>query len=132
VQLSLPASTGNLRVVRLVAASLAADLEFGVDEIEDIRVAVDELAAALLDNGEHSATGTSTNRLDLEFTTDGDMLSVTGSTPAPVASEATPVVHAVAAELLGLLTDGYEVGADGGRWWFRLSRGHRVVAATDG
>ena len=55
-----------------------------------------------------------------------DVLTVLGSCQAPGEAGSPPEVHEVAAELLSLLTDGYEVGADDGRWWFRLRRGHRV------
>jgi hypothetical protein len=126
VRLSVPAATANLRVVRLVAASLAADLEFGVDEIEDVRVAVDELAAVLLEPAEPNGDGPDLGRLDVRYEVDGEILSVHGSCRAPRDGSEAPAVHEVAAELLSLLTDGYEVGAADGRRWFRLRRGHRV------
>jgi hypothetical protein len=127
VHLSVPASTANLRVVRLVAASLATDLEFGVDEIEDVRVAVDELAALLLEATPGVADGSDGRRLELEMLAAEDgALEVRGSCPPPADAEGEPELHGVAAELLSLLVDDYEVGADADRWWFRLRRGHRV------
>jgi len=125
VQLSVPAATASLRVVRLVAASLAADLEFGVEEIEDVRVAVDELAAVLLDSAEPNGDGPDLGRLEVLYEVEGAELRVRGTCDAPAEGE-EPVVHEVAAELLSLLTDGYEVGAEDGRRWFRLRRSHRV------
>jgi hypothetical protein len=41
----VPAEARYVRAVRLVAASLAADAGFDVDEVDDVRVAVDELCA---------------------------------------------------------------------------------------
>jgi serine/threonine-protein kinase RsbW len=124
VHLSVPASTANLRVVRLVAASLATDLGFGVDEIEDVRVAVDELAALLLESSPGAGDGPEGRRLDLDLGSDGGVLEVQGSCEAPADGE--PELHGVAAELLSLLVDEYEVGSGAGRWWFRLRRAHRV------
>ncbi len=43
VRLSLPGRSAFVRLARLNAAGLAADLSFSVDEIEDLRIAVDEL-----------------------------------------------------------------------------------------
>lgn len=133
VHLSVPAATANLRLVRLVAASMATDLDFGVDEIEDVRVAVDELAAVLLEadpgatGGVDSPDGRDGRQLDVRLVADGATLEVHGSCPAP--TDGSPALHDVAAELLSLLIDEYEVGADDGRWWFRLRRGHRVDTA---
>jgi hypothetical protein len=47
VSITIPASPEYLRVVRLIAAGLAARLGFTLDEIEDLKIGVDELAAYL-------------------------------------------------------------------------------------
>ena len=47
VWIKIPASPAYLGVVRLVAAGLASRLEFTIDEIEDLKIAVDELSAYL-------------------------------------------------------------------------------------
>ena len=46
--LDVPASSGFLPVLRTATAGLATRLSFGIDAIEDIRVAVDEAAGLLL------------------------------------------------------------------------------------
>jgi serine/threonine-protein kinase RsbW len=48
VQLSLPAESAYLSVLRTATAGLAARLDFTLDEIEDLRIAVDEACAMLL------------------------------------------------------------------------------------
>ncbi len=48
VQLTVPALTGFLGVVRTATAGLAARLRFTLDEIEDLRIAVDEACVMLL------------------------------------------------------------------------------------
>jgi len=49
VQLIVPAEPGSARLARLVAAALAADADFSVDDTEDLRVAVSELVALLVE-----------------------------------------------------------------------------------
>lgn len=48
VILTLPASSAYLSVLRTATAGLAARLRFTLDEIEDLRIAVDEACAMLL------------------------------------------------------------------------------------
>lgn len=45
VSINIPASPVYLQVVRLVAAGLATRLKFTIDEIEDLKIAVDEMSA---------------------------------------------------------------------------------------
>lgn len=47
VRISIPASPAYLQVVRLMAAGLASRLGFTIDEIEDLKIGVDELCAYL-------------------------------------------------------------------------------------
>ena len=46
---TIPASSRFLRVVRLMAASAAAIADFDVEEIEDLRIVVDELCSAAME-----------------------------------------------------------------------------------
>ncbi|EIV95780.1 anti-sigma factor [Frankia sp. QA3] len=48
VALTLPAASAYLTVLRTATASLAARLDFTLDDIEDLRIAVDEACALLL------------------------------------------------------------------------------------
>jgi serine/threonine-protein kinase RsbW len=48
VKLTVPATTSYLGVVRTATAGLAARLSFSLDEIEDLRIAVDEACVMLL------------------------------------------------------------------------------------
>src|SRR3954470_10028536 len=49
VHLRVPADPAYLAVIRTAAAGLAARLDLTMDEIEDLRIAVDEACALLLD-----------------------------------------------------------------------------------
>jgi serine/threonine-protein kinase RsbW len=48
VVITLPANSAYLSVLRTATAGLAARLDFTIDEIEDLRIAVDEACAMLL------------------------------------------------------------------------------------
>ncbi|MDP9394947.1 MAG: anti-sigma regulatory factor [Actinomycetota bacterium] len=48
VEVRLPAQSAYLSVLRTATAGLAARLDFTLDEIEDLRIAVDEACAMLL------------------------------------------------------------------------------------
>ena len=47
VTIKIPASPAYIGVIRLIAAGLATRLRFTIDEIEDLKIAVDELCAYL-------------------------------------------------------------------------------------
>ncbi|MEO6885142.1 MAG: ATP-binding protein [Jatrophihabitantaceae bacterium] len=53
VQIAVPADTGYVATLRLTAASLAARCDLTIDDIEDLRLAVDEACSLLLP---HSAS----------------------------------------------------------------------------
>lgn len=72
VRVRIPASPVYLRVVRLVVADLASRLGFTIDEIEDLKIAVDELLAYL--TGSQGREG----ELEIEFTVDEQRIFISG------------------------------------------------------
>src|SRR3954451_12404920 len=70
VTIKLPAAGAYLSVLRTATAGLAARLDFTLDEIEDLRIAVDEACAMLLASALAGAT------LDCEFEVMADSLRV--------------------------------------------------------
>ena len=72
VSIEVPASPEFLHVVRLVAAGIAARLHFTLDEIEDLKIGVDELSAYL--TGPQGRPGT----LTVRFAVADDRLEITG------------------------------------------------------
>jgi len=55
VELRLPADSAFISVLRTATAGLAARLEFTLDDLEDVRMAVGEAAALVLDAAEPGA-----------------------------------------------------------------------------
>jgi serine/threonine-protein kinase RsbW len=76
VELRLPADSAYLSVLRTATAGLAARLDFTLDEIEDLRIAVDEACAMLLPDATPDATMTCT------FALSGATLAVTVAVPS--------------------------------------------------
>ena len=52
VRLELPVESQYIRVARLVASGLGATAGLDVDAVDDLRIAVDELCAALFEVGD--------------------------------------------------------------------------------
>jgi anti-sigma regulatory factor (Ser/Thr protein kinase) len=74
VRLSLPASSRYLAAARVVATSLGAESGLSVDDLEDLRLGVNELVSLLVEAG----AGASGQRVELEFETDGSSITVRG------------------------------------------------------
>jgi serine/threonine-protein kinase RsbW len=70
VTIRLPAAGAYLSVLRTATAGLAARLDFTLDEIEDLRIAVDEACAMLLAQAVPGAD------LDCTFSLNGDSIRV--------------------------------------------------------
>lgn len=107
IRLTVPADVRYLRLARVAAAAVAADLEFSVEDIDDVRVAVDELSAILIEDAADGA------ELEICFAVSGAELAVEGHVVGGTLEEAD--VHPVAAELLALVVDRYDLAVDRGR-----------------
>jgi serine/threonine-protein kinase RsbW len=81
VELTVPASAAYVSVVRTVTASLAARRDFTIEEIDDLRIAVDEASALLLP---HAGPGS----LWASFGGADDTLVIEVSVPLPPDSTA--------------------------------------------
>jgi serine/threonine-protein kinase RsbW len=75
VEVRLPAAGAYLSVLRTATAGLAARLDFTLDEIEDLRIAVDEACAILLQQAVPGSV------LSCVFELIGESLRVTVSAP---------------------------------------------------
>lgn len=113
VEVTIPPAPAFLRLLRLSASSLATDLDFDVEDVEDLRVAVDELAALLV-------AGEGDEPIRVRFTVEGDGLRIEGERTGP-APEGADALHPIARELVAAFADEhrYEVDDDGRRFLLR-------------
>ena len=118
VALSLPADPRHLRLARLTASGFSADLGFSLDEVEELRLAVGEASALLV---EHAAAGA---RLTVRYHDDDGELVVEGRCPADADSPIT--VDPVAEAVLVNTVDTFEVDRDGEANRFRLAKRARA------
>jgi serine/threonine-protein kinase RsbW len=118
VRLVVPAAPEYLRLVRLTAAGLASRLGFTFDEVEDLRIAVDELCYQLLGNVDDDPAG-GPRTMDLTYSAGADFITITGSTglsgPVPPPSD-------LSEQILDALVDEHEVSGDDGVVTFRLRK----------
>jgi serine/threonine-protein kinase RsbW len=112
VELRVPADPAYLAVVRTAAAGLAARLDLTLDEIEDLRIAVDEACALLLDHRTHREQW-----LVATFAMRPTSLDVLVRGPSTLLPERSSFAWAVLEALVG----GVETGSDGDGAWIRLS-----------
>lgn len=122
VRLTVPAAPEYLRLVRLTAAGLASRLGFTFDEVEDLRIAVDELCFHLLGNGDGDANGHTSDEprtMDLTYSAGDDSISITGSTGL---SGAVPEPSELSEQILDALVDEHEVTGGDGLITFRLTK----------
>ncbi len=104
VEVRLPASGAYLSVLRTATAGLAARLDFTLDEIEDLRIAVDEACAILLPQAVRGSD------LTCAFELEGDAIRVIVS--AATTNGRTPVRETFAWTVLAALTSEVDAHAD--------------------
>ena len=68
VTLSVPAQSAYVSVLRTTAAALAARLDFTVEDVEDLRIAVGEASALLLPLADVGSATVPTLEANFEFT----------------------------------------------------------------
>ncbi|MEU7977980.1 ATP-binding protein [Micromonospora sp. NPDC049081] len=108
VHLTVPADGGYLGVLRTATAGLAARLQFALDEIEDLRIAVDEACAMLL------AIATRDAELECRFAVTEDALTVEVTVPI-VRGAALPGESSFAWKVLTALTTAAAAESTDGR-----------------
>ena len=105
LQLVLPSDPQLLRIVRLVASGLASLSHLGLDAVEEVRAAADELVSTLM---EASAGGAVTLTLSLQ----ADRLRLEASAPLPDGTEL--VVDPITDQILDKVATTHEwASADG-------------------
>jgi serine/threonine-protein kinase RsbW len=117
VSLTMPLDVRHASTARMVAASLAADAGFSVDEIDDLRLGINEVVSVLADE----ASADSQARLSVEFTVSPGRVE---ATVARSDGAGTAELDDLAQRILDAVTDRYEYS----RGAFKLSK---TVAPRD-
>lgn len=119
VRLVVPAAPEYLRLVRLTAAGLASRLGFTFDEVEDLRIAVDELCFHLLGEADEPDPSGDPRTMDLVYSAGGDFITITGRTSR---TGDVPEPSELSEQILDALVDEHEVSGSNGTVSFRLKK----------
>jgi len=123
ILLTAPAERGSVRLARILAAGVAADAGLTIDDTEDLRIAVSELVALLVDG-----VATSESTIAVEFHRSAGEVVVEGHRPPVLGHVDTGAPDDLVLEILRVVVDdhSYDVGASGRR--FRLVKRTRAVS----
>jgi serine/threonine-protein kinase RsbW len=100
VRLAVPASLEYVRVIRLVAAGMASSLDFDVHEVDDLRVAVGELANIALEV-------VTADALEVVFTVTNGRLLIEGH--ARAVADRPIRLDVITRQILDAVVDGYSI-----------------------
>jgi serine/threonine-protein kinase RsbW len=109
VEVRVPADVAYVATLRLMAASLAARCDLTIDDIEDLRLAVDEACALLLPHAAPAA------RLEASFVLRPGALSVTARVASADGGQPTPDRGGFAWSVLSALASEVDVAATDGQ-----------------
>jgi serine/threonine-protein kinase RsbW len=122
VLLAVPASGAYLGVLRTATAGLAARLQFTLDEIEDLRIAVDEACAMLLAIASDTPVLGDMVELSCRFMVTDDALTVETTVPIGSPDERLPGGESFAWQVLSALADEVSASVDGRQASIRLTK----------
>ncbi|HUI48391.1 MAG TPA: hypothetical protein VL119_06825 [Acidimicrobiia bacterium] len=109
VRLTVPATLEFARIIRLTGSGVASRLGFDVEEIENLRVAIDELASLAIE----AAGGP---ELEISFVATESELRIIGR--APGRGGADVGIDALTAQILKAVVDDYELRVEDGHVCF--------------
>ncbi|HEX2192377.1 MAG TPA: ATP-binding protein [Acidimicrobiales bacterium] len=119
VRLEVPASPEFFRVARMMAAGVASRLGFTLEEVDDLRIAIDELCFCLV--GRNGRPGT----LSLRYVLDGSGLLVEGAGHFADRANEEPRLSPLSLQILKAVTDECQVDAGEDGPTFRLRKRRR-------
>jgi hypothetical protein len=128
VQLTAPAERSSVRLARLVASGVGAEAGLSIDDTEDLRIAVSELVALLVDGVDDPHLTIQVTYLSApgEVTVEGH--GEAGPTVSePSGSDGLPAVDDIALEILRVVVDDHAFEADDSGRRFRLVKRARTA-----
>jgi serine/threonine-protein kinase RsbW len=102
VELSLPPDSRYMRLARLMASGVASTSGLPLEEVEDFRIAVDELCSTLIEMGDGQP-------IQLSFEIRADVLVVEGRTRAGQALAPDDERLALSRQILDVVADGHQL-----------------------
>lgn len=118
ILLTIPADPEFVRVARVTASGLASRLGFSIDDVDDLRLALDELCHAVLDRAPDGAA------LNLRYLVSDDALEMEGTSQGALTDAvARPeAVNELSRQILTALVDEHRVWSDEGGRHFSLTK----------
>jgi serine/threonine-protein kinase RsbW len=114
ILLTLPAQPRMVRVARLTASAVASFADLTVDDIDDLKIAVDEACVVLLEHGDGGP-------VELAFRFASGSVHVRGRTGGKLADLEAEEVQ-LATRILEVVADDFAVESDNGQVSFRLQK----------
>lgn len=114
IVLTIPAQAEFLRLARLAAADVGSRCGLAYEEVDDLRIAIDELCHAIMPGAEVSATNP--RSLEIRFTLLGDRVMI----EATCANDATPGLNELSTAILAAVVDEHELSSAAGQSRFRM------------
>ncbi|HEX5944801.1 MAG TPA: ATP-binding protein [Acidimicrobiales bacterium] len=108
IELSLPADSRYMRLARLMASGVATTAGLPLEEVEDFRIAVDELCATLIEMGDGEP-------LRLVFDVADDAVIVRATARMGVDAVIDDERLMLSRQILDVVTDGHELAQDDDR-----------------
>ena len=121
VRLTVPAAPSSVRLARLVAAGVAADAGLSIDDTEDLRIAVSELVALLIEGAPAD-----TPEVVITYRQAPGEVEVGGEAVVSAALEA-PIDDDLAFEILAVVVDSHAFDVEGNTRRFRLVKRARTT-----
>lgn len=113
VELVVPARAEYVRLVRLAAADLGSRCGFSYDEVDDLRIGVDELCHAVID-GDAGAAGPASLTLRCSLTADAVVIE------AACPNRGRPALNDLSGAIVAAVVDEHELHGDGTTARFRM------------
>jgi serine/threonine-protein kinase RsbW len=121
VQLTAPAERSSVRLARILAAGVAADAGLSIDDTEDLRIAVSELVALLVEGVDDGG-----DSIVVRFHRFPGQVTVDGERPARDGPPGTAALDDLALEILRVVVDDHSFDAGEGGRRFHLVKRSRV------
>ena len=120
--IDVPADPQYLQVLRVAAAAASLEVVEDFQRIDDLRLAVDELAAAAMESADPDA------RIEVEIWADGDTVRVGGRVRRrPDGTGSVPALSEIGELLVGSVSHSYRLDVEGADVVFEL-----VLGSTGG